>query len=72
MSTLTAILEPDPDGTLHLPLPEDMRSGKIKIVATLEIAELQSKPSPLGMWKGKLELLPGWNEPLEDLKDYTK
>jgi|688.fasta_scaffold275482_2 hypothetical protein len=39
MSTITAILEPDVDGTLHLPLPADMRSSKVKVVATLEAAE---------------------------------
>lgn len=38
MSTITAILEPDVDGTLHLPLPADMRSSKVKVVATLEVA----------------------------------
>jgi hypothetical protein len=38
VSTITAILEPDVDGTLHLPLPADMRSSKVKVVATLEVA----------------------------------
>ncbi|MSU59041.1 MAG: hypothetical protein EXS35_12890 [Pedosphaera sp.] len=36
MSTITAILEADADGTLHLPLPADLRRGKVKVVATLE------------------------------------
>lgn len=36
MSTITAILEPDADGTLHLPLPQNLRRGKVKVVATLE------------------------------------
>ena len=35
MSTITAILEPDADGSLHLPLPAEMRRGKIKVVASL-------------------------------------
>jgi len=39
MSTITAILKPDADGTLHLPLPEHLRHGKVKMVATLEDAE---------------------------------
>jgi hypothetical protein len=39
VSTITAILEPDVDGTLHLPLPADMRSSKVKVVATLEVAD---------------------------------
>jgi hypothetical protein len=36
MSTITAILEPDVDGTLHLPIPAEMRSSKVKVTATLE------------------------------------
>jgi len=36
MSTITAILEPDADGTLHLPLPPDAPRGKVKVTATVE------------------------------------
>ena len=36
MSTITAILEPDADGTLHLPLPEELRHGKVRVEATVE------------------------------------
>jgi hypothetical protein len=36
MSTITAILEADADGTLHLPVPQNLRRGKVKGVATLE------------------------------------
>ncbi len=36
MSTITAILETDVDGTLHLPVPKEWKSGKVKVVATLE------------------------------------
>jgi len=38
MSTITAILEPDADGTLHLPLPLDLRNSKVRVTATLEVA----------------------------------
>ena len=38
MSTITAILEADSDGTLHLPLPAELRRGKIEITATLTAA----------------------------------
>ena len=41
MSTITAILEPDADGTLHLPLPAELRHGKIKIEARLEAADTE-------------------------------
>lgn len=36
MSTITAILEADTDGTLHLPVPQNLRRGKVKVVATLQ------------------------------------
>lgn len=38
MSTITAILEADADGTLHLPLPAGLRRGKIKVEATIRPA----------------------------------
>ena len=39
MSTITAILEPDADGSLHLPLPKELRTGRIKVEARLELME---------------------------------
>ena len=46
MSTITAILEADPDGTLHLPVPQNLRRGKVKVVATLERESLPtSRPT---------------------------
>ena len=43
MSTITAILEAHPDGSLHLPLPENLRHTKLKVTATLEPV---STPAP--------------------------
>ena len=39
MSTITAILEPDADGTLHLPLPAELRHGKVRVEAKVEAVE---------------------------------
>ena len=39
MCTITAILEPHADGTLHLPLPAELSGGKVKVTATLAVAE---------------------------------
>ena len=36
MSTIKAILEPDADGSLHLPLPAELRHGEVRIEAKLE------------------------------------
>lgn len=35
MSTITAILEPDAGGTIHLALPAGFSGGKVKVTATL-------------------------------------
>ena len=58
MSTITAILEADADGTLHLPVPQNLRQGKVKVVATLESA------TPGGETKART--------PLEALKELRK
>lgn len=39
MSTITAILDPDADGTLHLPLPAALRHGKVRVEAKVEAVE---------------------------------
>jgi hypothetical protein len=36
MNILATILEPSPDGTLHVPVPEDWRKLPIRIKAELE------------------------------------
>ena len=36
MSTITAILEADADGTLHLPLPAEFRNSKLRVTATIQ------------------------------------
>ena len=76
MSTITAILEADADGTLHLPLPAELRHGKIKVEAKLEAA-VQPPPDEgtgslkgFGCLRGKIRMAPDFDEPLEDFKDY--
>ena len=76
MSTITAILEPDADGTLHLPLPADAPRGKMKVTATVEARIEAAKPdattSPVprpGCMKG-FWMSPDFDEPLEDFKEY--
>jgi len=36
MSTITAILEPNAGGTLHLPLPVELRQSKLQVTATTQ------------------------------------
>lgn len=47
METIVAILEPDADGTLHLPLPEGLRHGKVEVTATLSAASGGANPIPV-------------------------
>jgi hypothetical protein len=44
VSTITAILEPDADGTVHLPLPSELRNSRVRVTATLEAASDQDLP----------------------------
>ncbi|HWE01207.1 MAG TPA: DUF2281 domain-containing protein [Tepidisphaeraceae bacterium] len=82
MSTIKATMEPDPDGTLHLPLPPELRHGPINVTATLEPAEPSSpaKDSPepranlkgFGCLRGKIWMADDFDEPLDDFKDYME
>ncbi len=75
MSTITAILEPDAHGTLHLdlPLPPSMGRGKFKVVASVEqVDELEAPQAPRpGSLKG-FWMAPDFDEPLEDFKEYME
>ncbi len=39
MSTITAILELQADGTLHLPLPSGLQGRRVRVVASLMMVE---------------------------------
>jgi len=57
MSTITAILEPDADGTLHLPLPADAPRGKVKVTATLEPAHSGDASTRQANWEQAMNAL---------------
>lgn len=46
MSTITAVLDACPDGTVHLPLPPDLHGTRVRVEAKLEVAPSAAK-SPL-------------------------
>ena len=81
MSTINAVLEPDADGTLHLPLPPELRHVKVQVTATLKPAN-GGAPSPsrsaqgaielkgFGSLRGRIQMAADFNEPLEDFRDY--
>jgi len=70
MSTITAILEPEADGSLRLPLPPELRQCKVRIEAKLERADGVGPRPQFGCLAGKIWLAPDFDEPLEDFKDY--
>jgi hypothetical protein len=41
VNTVTAILDPDDEGCVHLPLPVEMRQDKVKVTAVLELVEAE-------------------------------
>jgi hypothetical protein len=45
MDTIQVILEAQPDGTVHLPLPDAMRQGKVAVTAILAHAEDVGTPT---------------------------
>lgn len=45
MSFVQAILDADADGSVHVPLPEDLRDGKVIVVAALAKATDHAQPS---------------------------
>ncbi|MBX3740412.1 MAG: DUF2281 domain-containing protein [Akkermansiaceae bacterium] len=73
MSTITAILEPDADGTLHLPVPDELKSKRVKVVATLEEADATEPKAKFkaGCLKG-FWIAPDFDAPLEDFKEYME
>jgi hypothetical protein len=72
MSTITAIIEPDADGSLRLPLPPELRHTPVKITATLEaVSPLGARPQ-FGCLAGKIHLAQDFDEPLEDFKEYME
>jgi hypothetical protein len=71
MSTITAILEPDANGSVHVPLPPEFRHSKVKVTATLEAVTPPARPQ-FGCLAGKIELAPDFDEPLDDFQDHLE
>ena len=75
MSSFTAILDPQADGTLHLPLPSDWL--KYRVCVSAQRKSIKSMPiererelKGVGCLRGKITMLPGFDDPIEDFKEY--
>jgi hypothetical protein len=64
MSIISAILDPDPDGSLHLPLPPELRHRRLKVEAKLELTDGTAATAPLAT----PEMLRARKEALEALR----
>jgi len=75
MSTITAILEPQADGTLHLPLPANLRSGRVRVIASLTVEDerkaTDSQETPLQALK-ELRKLGGLRHVIPDPMAWQK
>jgi hypothetical protein len=75
MDTITAILAPHADGTLHLPVPPELRNGLFRVTATVEPKHANSRVK-FGVWKEMgLEgfwMAPDFDEPLDEFREYTE
>jgi hypothetical protein len=68
MSTISAILDAHPDGSLHLPLPPELQHRRVKVEAKLEVAEETREPigsAPLAT----SEMLRARKQALADLRE---
>jgi hypothetical protein len=73
MSTIKATLEADADGTLHLPLPPELREGKLTVTATIQSAnEPDLRLKGFGCLKGKIWMAADFDAPLDDFKEYVE
>lgn len=79
MNLITTVIQPDADGTLHLPLPMAWRHRSIRVRAELEpvgvatehgIGETVQNLKGFGCLRGKIFLSPDFDEPLEDFREY--
>ena len=73
VSTITAIITPAADGTLHLPVPEAWRKLSIRVTAELEPMEKPAMDTDLkgfGCLRGKIAMAADFDEPLEDFKEF--
>jgi hypothetical protein len=64
-------LEPDADGSVHLPLPPELRHSTVKVIATVEAAAMTARPH-FGCLAGKIKLAPDFDEPLADFDEFME
>lgn len=73
MRKVAEILDPQPDGSLHLPVPKASRDTKIKVTATLDpVSGPVLRRQQFGSLAGKIWMAPVFNASLDDFKEFTE
>lgn len=78
MSTITAILDPAADGTLHLPVPLEWRESRLKVTAQIEpvaastSSEVDESLKGFGALRGRISMSGDFDEPLADFREYME
>ena len=73
MITIQETLVVDAQGQAIITLPPSVKPGAHRAVLHIEDADV---PVPadhgglIGMWRGKIGFQPGWDEPVEDFREY--
>ncbi len=81
MSAFSAVLAPSPDGTLHVPIPENwIQRGVKAVLIKADIEPLgvtgvnpgqNEALKGFGCLRGKVSLAPDFDEPIADFKEYS-
>lgn len=72
MSTITAILRPDAEGSVRLLLPPELRHAPVKVTATLEPVPVSEPRPSFGCLAGRIQLAPDFDEPLDDFSEFME
>ena len=75
MNTIKTILDVQPDGTLHLPLPPELQGGKVYVEARLTSAVIPGNGVRFGLLQdlpGPFWISPDFDEPLADFREYME
>jgi hypothetical protein len=70
MSTITAIVDPDANGTIRLCLPSELRNGPVRVEARVE--SVAPKTPKFGCLAGKIWMSPDFDAPLDEFRDYMQ
>ena len=76
MITIEETIVVDEAGHATFTLPPSIKPGLHR--AVLQIDDAVEKPAPgdhsklIGLWKGKIGFHPGWDEPVDDFREYLE